>query len=78
MVGGHLFCFLYNKKKRGLGLNMEVRKKIAALTQEELAEAMEVSRQTVYKWEHDLANPELSKLEKLIKTLNISFDDLLK
>ncbi|MDE5715843.1 MAG: helix-turn-helix domain-containing protein [Anaeroplasmataceae bacterium] len=57
---------------------MEVRKKIAALTQEELAEAMEVSRQTVYKWEHDLANPELSKLEKLIKTLNISFDDLLK
>lgn len=65
-------------------LNMEVGKKIAAyrkeaaLTQEELAEAMEVSRQTVYKWEHDLANPELSKLEKLIKTLNISFDDLLK
>ncbi len=65
-------------------LKMEVGKKIAAyrkeaaLTQEELAEAMEVSRQTVYKWEHNLANPELNKLEKLIQTLNISFDDLLK
>lgn len=63
---------------------MEVGKKIAAyrkeaaLTQEELAEAMEVSRQTVYKWKHNLANPELNKLEKLIQTLNISFDDLLK
>ena len=63
---------------------MEVGKKIAAyrkeaaLTQEELAEAMEVSRQSVYKWEHNLANPELNKLEKLIQTLNISFDDLLK
>ena len=65
-------------------LKMEVGKKIAAyrkeaaLTQEELAEAMEVSRQTVYKWEHNLANPELNKLEKLIQTLNISFDDLFK
>lgn len=39
---------------------------------------MEVSRQTIYKWEHGLAYPELKKLDELIKILNISFDDLLK
>lgn len=63
---------------------MEVGKRIsfyrrkALLTQEDLAEMMHVSRQTIYKWEHDLAYPELRKLEQLTKILNISFDDLLK
>lgn len=63
---------------------MEVGKKItlyrkkASLTQEDLAERMGVSRQTIYKWENDLAYPELRKLERLTEVLNISFDDLLK
>ena len=63
---------------------MEVGKKIvlyrkkAFLTQEDLADKMNVSRQTIYKWEHGLAYPELRKLEQLTKILNISFDDLLK
>ena len=64
--------------------NVEIGKRIAffrkkaLLTQEDLAEKMDVSRQTIYKWEHNLAYPELRKLELLTQILNISFDDLLK
>lgn len=61
-----------------IGKKIEFYRRRAFLTQEDLADKMEVSRQTIYKWEHNLAYPELRKLEVLTKILNISFDDLLK
>lgn len=61
-----------------IGKKLEFYRKKAFLTQEDLADKMNVSRQTIYKWEHNLAYPELRKLELLTKILNISFDDLLK
>ncbi|MBE6672853.1 MAG: helix-turn-helix transcriptional regulator [Ruminococcaceae bacterium] len=47
-------------------------------TQEQLAEHMAVSRQSVGKWESDLAYPETEKLIALGKLFDCSMDYLLK
>lgn len=47
------------------------------LTQEALAEALGVSRQTVSNWENDKATPDAEKLQKLCETLGVSADALL-
>lgn len=46
------------------------------LSQEDFAAAMEVSRQSVSKWENDMAVPELEKLIKMAKLFNINLDEL--
>lgn len=47
------------------------------LTQEQLAEILKVSRQSVSRWEIDVAFPETEKLIKLAKLLDCSIDYLL-
>ncbi len=47
------------------------------LTQEQLAEILKVSRQSVSRWEMDVAFPETEKLIKLAKLLDCSIDFLL-
>lgn len=47
------------------------------LTQDQLAEALGVSRQTISKWELDVTLPETSKLVKLSEVLEVSIDYLL-
>ncbi len=47
-------------------------------TQEQLAEIMEVSRQSISKWESDIAYPETEKIIRLAKLFNCSTDYLLK
>ncbi len=47
-------------------------------SQEELAEKMEVSRQTISKWESGRAIPELNKLIKLSEIYNVTVDELVK
>ncbi len=46
-------------------------------SQEDLANELDISRQSVYKWETDTAVPDLTKIKKLAKLFNISFDKLL-
>lgn len=48
------------------------------MTQEELSEALKVSRQSVSRWEMDAAFPETDKLIKLSKLFDCSIDFLLK
>lgn len=55
---------IYNLRKR------------RALSQEELAEALGVSRQTVSKWERGAAVPELDKLRALSELFGVSLDEL--
>lgn len=45
-----------------LGERIHVKRKEAGMSQEDLGSRLEVSRQTVYKWESDQAIPELNKL----------------
>lgn len=46
------------------------------LSQEDLAERLEVSRQSVSKWENNTATPDLEKLIKLCDIFEISLDEL--
>ena len=48
------------------------------MTQEELAGKMNVSRQTVSKWELDTAQPEMEKALELCKLFNCSLDNLFR
>lgn len=48
------------------------------MTQDQLAELLDVTRQTISKWESDLAFPETSKIAKLSDVLKVSCDYLLK
>ena len=52
-------------------------RKIKGLTQGELASAVGVSRQAVYKWESGQSYPEVAKLLEIKILFNISIDDLL-
>ncbi len=62
---------------------MKIAEKIAklrkseGLSQEDLANELNVSRQTVYKWESGIANPELEKIKNIAKMFDVSFDYLM-
>lgn len=47
------------------------------ITQEQLAEAMNVSAQAVSKWENDISCPDVTTLPKLARELGVSVDELL-
>ncbi len=51
-------------------------RKVKALTQEDLAEAVGVSRQAVSKWETEEAKPDLDKLVAICNVLDLSMDYL--
>ena len=53
-------------------------RRAAGLSQEELAERLNVSRQAVSKWENGAAQPELSKLVELSRLYGVSVDELLR
>lgn len=55
----------------------QVRKK-QGLTQEQLAEQLEVTRQSVSRWESDAAYPETDKLVRLARLFGVSCDYLLQ
>ena len=48
------------------------------MSQGDLADALEVSRQSVSKWETDTSVPELKKLVRMSEVFNISLDELVK
>ena len=61
------------------GQNLQfLRKMRNKMTQEELAERLEVSRQTISKWELDLAYPEMNKLIELCDLFSCSMDRLVR
>ncbi|MBD5392767.1 MAG: helix-turn-helix transcriptional regulator [Lachnospiraceae bacterium] len=61
-----------------LGKNIQILRKMTNMTQEELAEKMNVSRQTISKWELGSILPEIEKLLDLCEMFNCSVDQLLK
>ena len=60
-----------------LGEKIVKQRKDLEYTQEQLAEILGVSRQSVSKWESDLAYPETDKLIKMGKLFDCSMDYLL-
>ena len=52
-------------------------RKMKGLTQSQLAESVDVSRQSVQKWESGLSSPDISKLPEIAALLGVSTDLLL-
>ncbi|OAU86992.1 XRE family transcriptional regulator, partial [Lacticaseibacillus rhamnosus] len=55
---------------------MQLRKR-SGLSQNELAEAMGISRQAISKYENNLAEPDLQKIQQFTMILGVSYADLL-
>ena len=59
-----------------IGQNILNLRKSANLSQEQLAEKMGVTRQTISNWELDESTPDLKQGRELSKIFNVSLDDL--
>ena len=61
------------------GRNLQYLRRLSGnLTQEALAERLNVSRQTVSKWEMDAAQPEISKAMELCRIFSCTLDNLFR
>ena len=61
------------------GKNLQYLRQLSRnMTQEALAEKLNVSRQTISKWEMDTANPEMDKALEICKIFNCSLDNLFR
>lgn len=60
------------------GKNLQILRKMTNMTQEELAEKLNISRQTISKWELGSILPEAEKLIELCEIFNCSVDQLLR
>ena len=61
------------------GKNLQYLRQLSTgMTQETLAEKLNVSRQTISKWEMDAANPEMEKALELCTVFNCSLDNLFR
>lgn len=61
-----------------LGQKIAILRNSMKLSQEQLAEKLEVSRQSVSKWESDKTTPEVNIILQLASVFNITLDDLLR
>ena len=61
-----------------LGKQIKMHRQEAELSQEELANRVYVSRQTILNWENDKSYPDVNSLVLLSETFQISLDNLIK
>ena len=61
-----------------LGTNIQYLRKLNRLTQEQFAEKMSITRQTVSRWESDEVTPELSKLVEMCSLFSCKLDELVR
>ena len=60
------------------GTNLQYLRRLSNMTQETLAEKLQLSRQTVSKWESDSAQPDIGKAIELCKLFSCSLDRLFR
>ena len=61
-----------------LGSSLFQARKKSGLSQEEVAEKLGVSRQTISKWETDETVPDIYQAKKMARLYNVSLDDLIE
>ena len=61
-----------------IGNKINQLRKLSGMTQEQLAEKLNVSRQTISKWESDRTSPDLESIVNISRIFHVSLDDLLK
>lgn len=59
-----------------ISMNLKRLRKIHQYTQENVAEKINVSRQSIAKWENGESTPDIDSLVKLSKLYNVSLDNL--
>lgn len=59
-----------------IGMNLKTLRKINNYTQEEVAEKINVSRQSVAKWENNESVPDINSCVELAKLYNVTLDNL--
>ena len=62
--------------KMSLGKFIAKRRKFMRLTQEELADRINVSKSAIAKWETDAGIPDRDNLQRLAKAIGVSVDDM--
>lgn len=60
------------------GENLKSLRKLNKLNQKEFADKMETTQQRVSEWECNKVEPSLFNILKIIKVLNVSFEDLIE
>ena len=60
-----------------IGSRIQSLRKLASLSQEDVAEQIGVSRQTISKWERDECLPEVDKIVAISQLFDVSMDELL-
>ena len=63
---------------KSLGVTISSLRKEKGMTQNELAEKMNVTDKAVSKWERDLSCPDVNTISKLADVLGVSVEELLK
>lgn len=61
-----------------LGTNIQYLRKLNKMTQEQFAERMNITRQTVSRWEADEVTPELGKLVEMCTMFSCKLDELVR
>lgn len=60
-----------------IGYKINQLRKLSGMTQEQLSEKLNVSRQTISKWESEATTPDLESVVRVSKIFHVSLDDLL-
>lgn len=63
---------------RTFGENLKLERTISGYTQKEFAKLINTTQQRVSEWERNKIEPTLSNIILIIKTLNITFEDLIE
>lgn len=58
--------------------NLQILRKTNGISQEQLAERLDVSRQAVSKWETDGGYPEMDKIDRLCEIFGVTMDELIR
>ena len=61
-----------------IGKNIRYFRKLIGYTQEQLAETLNVSRQTIAKWENEEVTPNIEDCKRMQELFDISLDDLVR
>lgn len=61
-----------------LGDHLKKLREERKMSQDDLAKAMNVSRQAVYKWESNKGYPDIENIRRLSEIYNVSIDELIK
>lgn len=64
--------------KNSFGSNLSLLRKRAGLSQEALAEQLNVSRQAISNWERNLNEPDIDTIHRISELLHVSASDLLE